>query len=80
MFSRKAGQCVSAGGPPRRDECSGAPHWPVRCDNLTGHDTSEYADTMRDEYAVGVHAGVVGRTRKGYLMFAWLLQYPYIPC
>ncbi len=35
--------------PPRRDECSGAPHLPVGCDSLTGQGAFEYAGTMRDE-------------------------------
>ncbi len=35
--------------PPRRDECSGEPHWPVGCDNLTGQSAFENAGTMRDE-------------------------------
>ncbi len=35
--------------PPRRDECSGAPHWPVGCDSLTGQGAFEYAGIMRDE-------------------------------
>ncbi len=63
-----------------RDECSGAPHLPVRCDSLTGHDTPEYAGTMRDEKAVGVRVGAVGSTREGCGMIALLLQYPYNPC
>ncbi len=35
--------------PPRRDECSGACHWPVGCDSVTGQGAFEYAGTMRDE-------------------------------
>ncbi len=35
--------------PPERDECSGAPHWPVECDSLTGQGAFEYAGTMQDE-------------------------------
>ncbi len=35
--------------PPRRDECSGAPHWPVGCDSVTDQGAFEYAGTMRDE-------------------------------
>ncbi len=35
--------------PPRRDECSGAPHWPVGFGNLTGQGAFEYAGAMRDE-------------------------------
>ncbi len=29
--------------PPRRGECSGASHWPVRCDSVTGQGVFEYA-------------------------------------
>ncbi len=32
--------------PPRRDECSGAPHWPAGCDSLTGQGAFQYAGTM----------------------------------
>ncbi len=35
--------------PPRRDECSGASHWPVECDSVAGQGAFEYAGTMRDE-------------------------------
>ncbi len=35
--------------PPRRGECSGASHWPVGCDSVTGQGAFEYAGTMRDE-------------------------------
>ncbi len=35
--------------PPRRDECSGAPHWSVGCDSLIGQGAFEYAGTMQDE-------------------------------
>ncbi len=35
--------------PPRRDECSGTPHWPVECDSLIGQGAFEFAGTMRDE-------------------------------
>ncbi len=33
--------------PPKRDECSGAPHWPMGCDSLTGQGLFEYVGTMR---------------------------------
>ncbi len=29
--------------PPRRGECSGASHWPVGCDSVTGQGAFEYA-------------------------------------
>ncbi len=35
--------------PPRRGECSGAPHYPVGCDSVTGQPAFEYAGTIRDE-------------------------------
>ncbi len=35
--------------PPKRDECSGASHWPVGCDSLTSQGASEHAGTMQDE-------------------------------
>ncbi len=35
--------------PPRRGECSGASHWPVECDSVTGQGVFEYAGTMQDE-------------------------------
>ncbi len=60
--------------PPRRGECSGASHWPVGCDSVTGQGEFEYAGTMRDEYAIGMLAGVVDSTREGCGLFAWLLQ------
>ncbi len=41
--------CVSVSmRPPRRDEFSGAPHWPVRRDDLTGQGAFAYAGTMLD--------------------------------
>ncbi len=54
--------------PPSRDECSGTPHWPVGCDNLTGQNAFEYAGT------VGVLAVAVDSTREGCVLFAWLLH------
>ncbi len=60
--------------PPRRDECSGASHWPVGCDSVTGQGAFEYAGTMRDESAVGMLAGALDSTREGCGLFAWLLQ------
>ncbi len=30
----------------RRDECSGASHWPMGCDSVTGQGAFEYAGTM----------------------------------
>ncbi len=47
----------------RRDECSGAPQWPVGCGILTGQGASEYAGAMQDELAVGVLAEAVDSTR-----------------
>ncbi len=35
--------------PRRRGECSGASHWLVGCDSMTGQDVFEYAGIMRDE-------------------------------
>ncbi len=35
--------------PPSREEYSGAPHWSVGCDSLTGQSAFEYAGTMRNE-------------------------------
>ncbi len=46
--SRRPAVCLCM-RPPRRDECSGAPHWPVGCDSVTGQGAFEYAGTMRDE-------------------------------
>ncbi len=41
--------CVSVSmRPPRRDEFSGALHWPVRRDGLTGQGAFAYAGTMLD--------------------------------
>ncbi len=45
-----------------RDECSGAPHWPVGCDSLTGQGVFKYVGNMQDEYAVGLLAGAVDST------------------
>ncbi len=46
--SRRAAVCLCM-WPPRRGECSGASHWPVGCDSVTGQGAFEYAGTMRDE-------------------------------
>ncbi len=46
--SRRAAVCVFMKSP-RRDECSGAPHWPVGCDSLSGQGTFGYAGSMQDE-------------------------------
>ncbi len=43
--SRRAVVCPCM-WPPRRGECSGASHWPVGCDSVTGQGAFEYADTM----------------------------------
>ncbi len=60
--------------PHRRDECSGAFHWPVGCDSVTGQGAFEYAGTMQDEQTVGVLAEAVDSTREGCGLFTWLLQ------
>ncbi len=46
----RGGACIQSGRaavcvcmrPPRRGECSGAPHWLVGCDSLTGQGQFEY--------------------------------------
>ncbi len=48
VCSVEARGCVGM-RPPRRDECSGASHWPVGCDSVTGQGAFEHAGTMRDE-------------------------------
>ncbi len=48
MFSRDARLCAAM-WPRRRGECSGASHWPVGCDSVTGQGAFEYAGTMQDE-------------------------------
>ncbi len=35
--------------PPGRDECSGASHWSMGCDSVTGQGAFEYAGAMQDE-------------------------------
>ncbi len=53
----RGGVCFQAGRaavclcmrPPRRDECSDAPHWPVGCDRVGGQGAFEYAGPMPDE-------------------------------
>ncbi len=62
--------------PTRLGECSGASHWAVGCDIVTGQGAFEYAGTMRDELAVGVLAGAVDSTRQGCGPFVWLLHNP----
>ncbi len=46
--SGRAAECLCM-WPPRRDECSGASHWPVGCDSVTGQGAFEYAGIMRDD-------------------------------
>ncbi len=48
--------------PPRRGECSGAPHWPVGRDSLTGQAAFAFAGTMQNEVAIGVFAGAADST------------------
>ncbi len=71
--SGRASVCLSM-RPHRRDEYSGAPHWPVGCVSLTGQGAFEHAGTMRDEYADDVLGDAVDSTREGCGMFVWLLQ------
>ncbi len=41
--------CVFCMTPPQRDECSGAPHWPVGREGLTNQDAFACAGAMQDE-------------------------------
>ncbi len=66
MFSRDARLCLCK-RLPRRGECSGASHWPVGCDSVTGQGAFEYAGIMRDD---GVLAVAVDSTREGCGLFA----------
>ncbi len=46
--SERAAVCLGM-WPPTRGECSGASHWPVGCDSVTGQGAFEYAGNMQDE-------------------------------
>ncbi len=52
--------------PPRHAKCSDFQIGLVGHDGLTGQGVFAYTNTRQDAYAVGVFAGVVGRTREKY--------------